>query len=225
MNDQDNTTAPIPELGICLRRIRQKNNLKIEQVAKLSGLSRSTLSKVENGHMSLTYENIVRLARGLDVDIADFFLASTPERATPVTARRVVGRGDDVCPMKTAHGDYRYLCADLSQRQLIPIKATLRSRSLQEFGAPVSHPGEEFAYILKGRVEVHTEHYQPTILEVGDYIYLDSVMKHAFLSVGDEDAELLWVCSSPLLMENIHELSTGPDTATTPASGTWLSTD
>jgi quercetin dioxygenase-like cupin family protein len=50
-------------------------------------------------------------------------------------------------------------------------------------------------YVLKGRVAVHTEHYSPTILEVGDSIYLDSSIGHAYINAGEGEALAHVVCS------------------------------
>jgi quercetin dioxygenase-like cupin family protein len=66
-----------------------------------------------------------------------------------------------------------------------------------EFSQMSRHSGEEFIYVLRGPVEVHTEHYAPTVLATGDAMYLDSTMAHAFLAMGDTDALMLNVCHSP----------------------------
>jgi quercetin dioxygenase-like cupin family protein len=50
--------------------------------------------------------------------------------------------------------------------------------------------------VLDGPIEVHSEHYAPTVLETGDSMYLDSTMAHAFIAVGDKDALMINVCHS-----------------------------
>ena len=52
-------------------------------------------------------------------------------------------------------------------------------------------------YILRGSVEVHTEVYEPTILSAGEAMYIDSTMRHAFVTTRDEPAVMLNVCHSP----------------------------
>ena len=61
----------------------------------------------------------------------------------------------------------------------------------------LSHSGEEFVYVLKGRVAVHTEHYETVMLEAGDSLYMDSQMAHTYTTAGEEDAEILMVWLSP----------------------------
>jgi hypothetical protein len=51
--------------------------------------------------------------------------------------------------------------------------------------------------VLKGRIEVHTEFYEPEVLEEGESIYLDSQMGHAYLvAEGCDEALVLGICSS-----------------------------
>ena len=62
-----------PRLGECLRRLRFERRLSITDVAAATGISQSTLSRVERDQLSLTYDKVVQLCRGLNVDLADFF--------------------------------------------------------------------------------------------------------------------------------------------------------
>lgn len=63
--------------------------------------------------------------------------------------------------------------------------------------------------MLEGRVEIHTEFYDPIVLEVGESIYIDSNMGHAYVAAeGCQEATVLGVCSSAEedLMESLMEL-------------------
>ena len=76
---------------------------------------------------------------------------------------------------------------------MVPVVGTLHTRSLEEFGEWVRHQGEEFVYVLRGKVELHTEHYEPVVLAAGDSAYFDSSMGHAYLNRGRGDARILVV--------------------------------
>lgn len=56
-----------------------------------------------------------------------------------------------------------------------------------------SHAGEEFIYVLSGRVEFHMEPYSPTVLRQGDSVHFDSLMRHGFIALDDEEALILSV--------------------------------
>jgi mannose-6-phosphate isomerase-like protein (cupin superfamily) len=78
-----------------------------------------------------------------------------------------------------------------------PLAFTFPAKTVEEFGPLAKHAGEEFIFVLKGSVAVHTEFYDPVVLETGECIYLDSDMGHAYLA-GPEctEASFLAVCSS-----------------------------
>ncbi len=185
-------------LGRALRAIRAELGVSLADVALRTRVSVSTLSKVENGQLSLTYDKLVQLSEGLGVDISAFFSDQPRVEATaePVTARRSITRPGEEMLVETSNYDYRYLVTELSQKAMVPILITIRARSLVDFGQFSRHSGEEFIYVLDGPIEVHTEHYAPTLLETGDSMYLDSTMAHAFIAVGDRDALMLNVCYS-----------------------------
>ncbi|WP_035485046.1 helix-turn-helix domain-containing protein [Geminicoccus roseus] len=189
-------------LGNALRAIRRRLDLSLTEVAARTGVAISTLSKVENNQLSLTYDKLVQLSEGLEVDISVFFEpepATTADRLQPaVTARRSITRKADGLLVQTPNYDYRYVCTDLTHKAMVPILITIHARSLVEFPLLSRHAGEEFLYVLRGHVLVHTEYYEPAELAPGESMYLDSTMGHAFLSApGPKDAQILNVCHSP----------------------------
>ena len=81
----------------------------------------------------------------------------------------------------------------------------------------VHHAGEEFVYVLSGKITVNTEHYDAVTLDVGQSIYIDSSMGHAYLAAeGCDEATVLAVMSGDddgLLQSlmSIHESQEGPN--------------
>jgi hypothetical protein len=92
--------------------------------------------------------------------------------------------------------DYEYLCADLREKRMVPIIARVRAKSIDEFEEPVRHAGEEFIFVLEGCIEVHLQFYTTVVLGVGQGIYLDSSMGHAYVAKDCDSALVLAVCSS-----------------------------
>ena len=180
-------------LGERLREIRKREGWTLNQVSAKTGLAASTLSKVENSRISLTYDNLLKLATGLGVDVAELFSTNdTPA----ITGRRTITRRGQGRAELTANYDYYYLCTDLLRLRMVPIVVKIKARSIEEFGELLRHSGEEFIYVLEGAIEVHTEFYEPVVLETGDSVYLDSTMGHAYIAIGDGEASVLGVCSS-----------------------------
>src|SRR5690606_17447201 len=109
----------------------------------------STLSKIENGQLSPTYEKILGLARGFDVDITALF--AEPPPAAVIGRRSITRRGQGIAHV-TANYAYELLCSDLTRKRMIPLLAQVKATEMQRFGALLSHPGEEVIYVLSGRI-------------------------------------------------------------------------
>lgn len=178
--------------GQRIKQLRLARGLTLRQLSGRSGLATSTISKIEQGQLSPTYENILRLANGLEVDVAELF---NPNPDRMMSGRRSVTRAGQGDRLNSAQYEYEMLCADLSNKQFIPLLTTLKARSFNEFPGYIQHAGEEFIYILSGQVELRTDTYAPLLLDPGDSCYFDSTMGHAALTVGESDAVILWVCS------------------------------
>jgi len=149
------------------------------------------------------------LSERLKIRMSELFSepADGPEPA--VTARRSIGRIDRAVRVNTRNYDYYYLCAELRRKRMIPVLTKIRAKSVGEFGELVHHSGEEYIYVLEGKIEIHTEFYDPIVLEAGESIYIDSNMGHAYVAAeGCEQATVLGVCSSADegLMESLLEL-------------------
>jgi transcriptional regulator with XRE-family HTH domain len=182
--------------GAVLKEQRLNRGWTLAEVSARTGLPVSTLSKVENDKISLTYDKLVRLSQGLEIDISRLFGgADTPQRT--VTGRRSVTRSNEGRAIETKNYGHRYVAADLLNKGFIPVVAEIRARSLAEFGELVSHPGEEFAYVLEGTVDLYTSLYAPVRLHVGDSIYFDSGMGHAYIAAGEGLCRVLSICTGP----------------------------
>ena len=70
-------------LGARVRELRKERDWTLEQAAKKAGLARSTLSKIENGQMSPTYDALKKLATGLGIPVPQLF---TPPKAAQITS-------------------------------------------------------------------------------------------------------------------------------------------
>lgn len=187
--------------GEALRALRRRRGWTLAQAAERTGLPVSTLSKVETGKMSLTYDKLARISEGLEVDIAQLFSPETaaftgPAPAAPVTGRRSITLAGEGRAIETASYSHLYPAADLLNKRFVPIVAEVRARSLAEFGELIRHPGEEFAYVLEGAIELHTDLYAPVRLETGDSIYFDSGMGHAYLAAAGGRCRVLSICSA-----------------------------
>ena len=157
----------------------------------------SVLSKVENGRLALTFEKLVRLSQGLQVDIAQLFgSASTADGPTHSGLRRSVTRSGDGKSIDLDRGSYLYVAAELINKRMVPIIGLVRTKSLADYDELLRHSGEEYVLVIEGTLELHTEAYTPVRLKQGDSVYFDSNMGHAYVAVGDEPCRILSVCAT-----------------------------
>ena len=180
------------DLGARVRDLRKSRNWTLEQAAKQAGLARSTLSKIENGQMSPTYEALKKLAVGLEISVPQLF---TPPQTGQVGGRLAVTKSTEGNAITTVTYEHELLAETLTKKQMMPYRARIRARSMDEFEGWVRHGGEEFLYVLTGVIRFYTEYYEPIEMRRGDSAYYDATMGHNVISTSQEDATILWVTS------------------------------
>lgn len=180
------------DLGMRVRELRKARDWTLEQAAGQAGLARSTLSKIENGQMSPTYDALKKLAVGLEISVPQLF---TPPAKGQVGGRMAVTKNGQGNQTATVTYEHELLGEMLTQKKMLPYRARVRARSMDEFDGWVRHEGEEFLYVLTGVVCLYTEFYEPVEMRRGDSAYYDATMGHNVVSVSDEDASILWVTS------------------------------
>jgi transcriptional regulator with XRE-family HTH domain len=187
----DTPVEPL-NLGERVRSLRRARGWTLEQAAVQAGLARSTLSKIENGQMSPTYEALKKLAGGLAISVPQLF---TPPSRAQVSGRMAVTKTGEGQGHATTTYEHELLAGALIKKQMLPYRARIRARDLAEFGGWVRHDGEEFLFVLTGVARLYTEFYEPIDLRRGDSAYYDATMGHNVVSLSDEDATILWVTS------------------------------
>ena len=185
--------------GAALHSIRTKKGLTLAELSLRTGLPVSTLSKIENDKMSLTYDKLARIATALDIDIAQLFAphAALGLPGTVVSGRRSITRAGEGPSIETDYYHYLYPASDLLKKRFVPMVGELHARSIEEFGELIRHVGEEYAFVLEGAVEFHTDLYAPVLLNKGDSIYFDSGMGHAYIAAAPGPCRIVAICSGP----------------------------
>lgn len=173
-------------IGMRLKALRQERNWTLSEVAKRTGISVGTLSKLENGKTDLNFSSVNKLAEGLDIAVTDL---TNP--APQVTGRRTITTGGNGVMFETRDVDYEVLCSEVAGQNQGYIRAIIKPREVDPNLDWHRHAGEEFIYVIKGALELRTEFYDPVILTAGDSILFDSSMGHHYVSKGHTDAECL----------------------------------
>jgi transcriptional regulator with XRE-family HTH domain len=122
----DSAVAPL-NLGQRVRDLRKERGWTLEQAAGQAGLARSTLSKIENGQMSPTYEALKKLAEGLSISVPQLF---TPPSKAQVSGRLAVTKQGEGQAQATATYEHELLAGPLTRKQMLPYRARIRARAM-----------------------------------------------------------------------------------------------
>src|SRR6187551_2823972 len=189
----ESDTVPAPSRT--LRQARIDQGLSLRALSARAGLPYSTLSKLENGKMALTYDKLIRLAQALNVDLKDIIAESDQPAAPVAVGRRSVTRAGHEMDADSERHVHHYPAAELLGKMMIPIIIDVQARSVDELGGLVRHAGEEYLYVLKGTMELHSDLYSPLPLGPGDSVYFDSGMAHGYVRTSEEPCSVLAVCA------------------------------
>lgn len=188
---------PEPNLiGPRIRQLREHRELSIDALAQRAGCSAEMVAALEAGELVPSLTPLFRLARGLGVRLGT--LLDDQSQDGPA----IVRKGDAGVTVHFSGNDPARTHSTLDFHPLAPHKA---ARNMEPFLVDVhpapaevalnEHEGEEFIYVLSGRIEVR---YGKDVhqLDPGDSIYYESVVPHHLHALG-RDARILAVIYAP----------------------------
>ncbi|HWD67354.1 MAG TPA: XRE family transcriptional regulator [Caulobacteraceae bacterium] len=193
-------------LGRAIRARRTDAGISLASLAADLGIAVSSLSKLENGLVPITFERLERISQSLGVELSALLSdhaaettreasESGPETARPqgFGSRRNITRASAAPPVEGGVYTLYFHSTDLLEKKLQPIVADVHCTDITDYGPLTRHDGEEFNFVLSGTLEFHTDVYSPVILKAGDSIYFDAEMGHAHIRVGEEPCRLVAV--------------------------------
>jgi transcriptional regulator with XRE-family HTH domain len=168
-----------------LRNFRQKRDLSIRTLAKMSGLAVNTLSLIENGKTSPSVSTLQQLARALRVPMTDFF--------EPVMEKkRVVYTSANQRPRATFETALiEDLGAGLIGRAVQPLEVTLGVEA-SSGEHPIVHTGHECVYCLQGSM-IYSIDGQPYPLRPGDSLVFEASLPHSWRNTSPAESRFLLV--------------------------------
>lgn len=188
-SDRPRSAGPHQELASRIKRWREMRGWNQQIFAERAGFSRSTLSKIENGLLSPTFEILLKLAHGFGCELPDLVRSEMPAFA----GRLTIDRGPPGEVMETANTRLWTLGAALRQRPFQSMLVEFTQKDLSDFGSWNCHATDDMLHVLSGILILHSEGYEPTILNPGDTLHFDGLMPHACLTAGPDVCRCLYV--------------------------------
>ena len=180
-------------IGRKVRELREKSQLTIMDLAARSGVPKSVLTEIESGDVTPPVATLLKLARAMNVGMAFFFQDEAAADKVSVTRK-----DQRIRIRRRPHhheGEVDYIYESLETRKpdkhMEPLFVEFQP---METGDMVfsSHEGEEFVYLLEGRLEFRS-HERLEVLTPGDAIYFESDLSHAFRGLDNQAARAIVV--------------------------------
>jgi len=174
----DTNASGIQEGGIParIRELREIMEVSAIDMARDIGMPLDVYNKYESGELDIPISVLYKIAARLGVDATVLLTGEDPRMNTAAVCR--AGKGVEV--ERYPGYEYSALAYNFKGRTIEPLLVNLDPSKPQ--AAPVSHSGQEFNYVLKGKVNV-TVGGVSHVLEAGDSIYFDAGLPHGQAAV------------------------------------------
>ena len=188
--DSEKRTTEWFDLGLRLKEFRTRRGLSQTELAKLVGVTPSTISRVESNIIYPSLPALLKMAEVLAVELSSFF-----KESIDMSTRMIFPSGEAVdmnLPNFPEGNIYAKLLIPVDFKPKgepylleIPPKKTLPSHFF-------IHKGEEIGYLLSGKLQLKLEKSLYNVRS-GDVIYLTSEMPSQWKNPGPSTAKLLWI--------------------------------
>lgn len=175
--DDDNLESVLSAVGPRLRTLRRQREITLAGLSESTGISVSTLSRLESGQRRPTLELLLPLARSYGVPI-DELVGAPPTGDPRVHLRPVTFNGMTMVPLTRRAGGLQ------AYKMLIPAE---RPTTVPE---PKTHEGYEWIYVLSGRLRLVLGD-RDLVLTSGEAAEFDTRVPHWFASADPTPVEVL----------------------------------
>ncbi len=176
------TLVPV---GKKIKKIRLEKKISLDRVANETGCSIDTLKKIESGKEIPPVGTLLQISRALKIDSG--FLLREQESNLKSRIKAYTKRTDNYA--------YKTLTPGAENKHLKAFLVTIDA--MQEHkGVGYQHEGEEFVYVLSGKIEVQVGEHLNT-LDKGDSLHFNSGIRHQLKNIDNKKAELLVVIYGP----------------------------
>jgi transcriptional regulator with XRE-family HTH domain len=175
-----------------IKKYRLTKGFSLDQLAKLCGLTKGYVSKIENSEKAPPFSTLIKIATALEVDVG--LLIAEDNELLEDTRICVVRKGEGKAVM-TRGTLYGYHYEALAQKKIGKNMEPYIILPVTENETVFSHEGEEFQYVLEGTHEF-TYGDQKYTLHKGDSIYFDASVSHSGRSIGKNRAKILAIIYS-----------------------------
>ena len=175
------------DIGKRIREVRLAHQLTQEELAVRAGVTKGFISLLEGNKSSVSLETLSAVLEVLGERLSTFFSGDA-------TQPFVFGKQDRPVLADQGCDKFELLVPNSTTMAMEPVRMVLGPG--QRFGPHSSHHGEEFGYVIRGRLSV-TLGRRTTIAKAGDSFSYKAQQEHSIKNVGRSPAEVLFVTWPP----------------------------
>lgn len=174
------------ELGTKLKEMRQCKGLTQEELADRCELSKGYISQLENDLTSPSIATLTELLRALGSSLGEFFKEEKEDK--------IVFSAEEYSEKQSDGMVWDWLIPNAQKNMMEPVLAELDEGAETQSDFP--HEGEEFGYVLKGKIAVCLAE-KKYHAKSGESFYFKADKLHKIVNVGNGKAKFLWVSTPP----------------------------
>ncbi len=173
--------------GSKMKQLRQSRKISFKDLANMTGYSQRYLKDIEEGKVIPPVAAVIQISKALSVDSGSFL--SAEEQEAKVRRRR------ESFYKRTQAYSYKTLTPGAETKHMKAFLVTIDPRQDHKM-VEYRHEGEEFIYVLKGKVEVRVGE-NSNYLKKDETLHFNSAITHKLRNISDEEARLLVVLYTP----------------------------
>ena len=177
------------DIGHRIKQLRTKNNITLEELASRCELTKGFLSQLERNLTSPSIQTLEDIAEALGMTMAKFFQEEKVEK--------IVFSIDDYFVDEREGSTINWIVPNAQKNEMEPILLELAPNGHSQTILP--HEGEEFGFILSGRIKLFMgESKKGIMIKKGETFYIKGSNVHYLKNDSTQSAKVLWICTPPI---------------------------
>ncbi|MDF1537151.1 MAG: XRE family transcriptional regulator [bacterium] len=181
-------TETIRMVASRIRELREISGVTVPSLAAEMNVAPDTLRGYESGETDIPISFLYGFAARFGVELVALLTGEEPR----LHLCQLVRKGKGVSVERRSDYAYQSLAYNFAHKRAEPFLVTVDPKGLDEPVPLNTHDGQEFTYVLEGRVMVLVDALE-NILNEGDSLYFDANLPHGMKALGGKPATFLAV--------------------------------
>lgn len=177
------------DIGKRIKQLRVKKDLTLEELASRCELTKGFLSQLERNLTSPSISTLEDICEALGISLSNFFASEEEEK--------IVFKAEDAFIDEKELITTHWIVPNAQKNQMEPVILDLKPMGMSQTIYP--HNGEEFGYVLSGKITIMLEgHKKGITVKKNEAFYLKGDCEHFIKNDSNVNAKFLWICTPPI---------------------------